>query len=283
MNVNFTNKDITHIKNGELEYLQFNILNKYQYKLKHCCTLKNGGVSEGVHSSLNFKLNTGDKKENIYKNLDIICSELKIDPSNIYMAKQTHTDKVLILDLDNMSEYEYKKENQSEIDGYITDKKNIATLVTTADCNPIIIYDPIKNVVSNIHSGWRGTVKQIYLNAVKAMNKRFNSKYSDMIVCIGPSINKCCWNSSDSRLKEEFLKLWPYEDEYIISKSNGEYFVDFPYVIKKELMNIGVQDENIILSNICTVCNEEKFFSYRRTRKSGIEQYGTMATIVELI
>lgn len=283
MKKDFTSNDILHINNNGVEYIQFRILNKYKDKLTHAFALRNGGVSEGIYSSLNFRILGRDKKENIIKNLEILCSRLNIDSKKIYKAKQDHTDKILIVDSKNKDKYKFEDINMENYDGYITYEKDVATLITTADCNPIIIYDPVKNIVANVHSGWKGTVKQIYLNAVSIMNEKFGSKYEDMIVCIGPSINKCCWVSSDEKLKEMFIKIWPYENEYIETKSDGEFHVDFPYVIKKDLVSKGVKDENIVLSDICTSCNTDICFSYRKMKKMGYDDYATMATVVTLI
>lgn len=281
--IDFTNNDIVHIKNGNVEYLEFRILNQYSDKLKHCFTLRHGGVSRGLYDSLNFRTTGNDKKENVYKNIEIICNKLNISPDNICKAHQLHTDDILVLNNNNKQKYNFRVNNDEKFDAYVTNEKNIATLVTTADCNPIIIYDPVKNVVANVHSGWKGTVKQIYLKVAKFLHKKFECNYLDLIVCVGPSINKCCWLSQDEDLRKLFLSIWPYEDEYIENKENGYFGVDFPYVIKKDLINLGLKKENIVLSNICTCCNTESFYSYRDATKKAQKDYGTMATIVELI
>lgn len=280
MNKDFTNEDITHVKNGKLEYITFNILNKYKDRLTHGCFLKNGGVSTGIYSSLNVRMSSGDLKENVLKNLRIIKSELNL--SGVHKAAQAHTDNILIIDSSNKEKYEIEKMNDEEYDGYILNEKGISTVITTADCNPIIIYDPVKNIVANVHSGWKGTIKQIYLKAVKLMNEKFNCSLEDIIVCIGPSINKCCFCSSDIKFKKKFLNVWPNENEYITTKESGEFYIDLGYVIKKDLINLGLKENNIVLSNICTLCNSDVCFSYRLTTKRKENDYGTMGTFVEL-
>lgn len=280
MNKDFTNKDITHIKNGELEYITFNILDKYKDKLVHACFFRNGGVSEGIYSSLNFRILGKDSKENVYKNTEIVKNELNLN--KVYKAVQAHTDNILILDNNNKEEYELSKMNEDEYDCYITKESKISTVITTADCNPIIIYDPVNNVVANVHSGWKGTIKQIYLKTIMLMNEKFNSKYEDIIVCIGPSISKCCFCSSDINFKKQFTDIWPNENEYISHKENGEFYIDLTYVIKKDLLQLGLKENNIVLSNICTVCNSDICFSYRVNTKRKDEDYATMGTFVEL-
>lgn len=280
----FETKDIKHIKNGDVEYLQFKILNKYSDKLKHAITLRHGGVSNNEYESLNFRNSGGDLKENVNQNLEIICNTLDITSYDVVKAKQAHTDNILILNTDNKEKYLFKNYIDEEYDGYIVTEKNIASLITTADCNPVIIYDPIKNIAANIHSGWKGTVQQIYLKAINILHYNFNSNYDDLIVCVGPSIGKCCFDSEEEKFKENFINVWENEKDYLSYEENSKRFhIDLPYLIKNDCMKIGIKEENIVLSNICTMCNSEDFFSYRSNTKAGKKDYGTGATIVELV
>lgn len=272
-----------HVKeeNG-LEYLQFKKLN--EYNLKHCITLRYGGFSEGIFKSLNFRILGMDLKENVFKNLKLVCNKINIDENKVYKANQAHTNNVLYLNEENLEEYKFEKFNKSEYDAYIYNEKDIATFVTTADCIPIIIYDPIKNAVANIHSGWKGTISKIYIEAIKEMKLKFNSKVSDLIVCLGPSIQKCCFSSEEESFKEKFTNVWGNEENYITydEKNKNKFYIDMPYLVKNDMLKLGVLEENIVLSNICTLCNKDDFFSYRYNTKNNIKDYGTMATLVGL-
>jgi len=278
----YTNDQVTLIKEGDVYYLQFNILNKYSDKLKHAITLRHGGASKYPIDTLNFRTTGNDKIENVLENVNIISNVVGF--SKIYKAKQKHTDNILILDNNNKKEYKFENLSSDEYDGYITKEKNIATLVTTADCNPIIIYDPKQNIIANVHSGWAGTIKKITIKAIKILNEKFNSKFGDLIVCIGPSIRKCCFSSEDELFKKKFTDIWNFEDEYIYYVEDKKRFhIDLLYVIKKDLIDMGIKKENIADANICTMCNSEDFFSYRTYTKNKLNDYGVMATIVELI
>lgn len=277
----YIDDNILHIKDGKLEYIQFKILNKYG--LKHCITLRHGGVSSGIYDSLNFSLSGNDLKENVLENLNRVTNSLDIDSRNVYKATQAHTDNILVLDSENKEAYKFAvgRKCDENYDAYIVTEKNIATLVTTADCNPIIIYDPIKNVLANIHSGWKGTTKKIYLKTCEKMINEFDSNPSDLIVCIGPSIRKCCFSSEEKEFKEIFTNIWKNEEEYVIYEKNSDRFhIDLVYLVKKDLESIGVK--NIIVADICTVCNNEDFFSYRVAKKNNQDGYGLMATIAML-
>lgn len=278
----FNSKDIIHVKDGNVEYLKFKILEKYSDKLIHGITLRHGGVSKDVYKSLNFRTLGNDRYENVDKNLEIISDKLGIDKNNIYKGKQDHTDNILILDDDNKDKYKFSNLSKECYDGYIVLTKNINTLVTTADCNPIIIYDPILNIYANVHSGWKGTLKKISLKVAKIMHEKFGSKYEDLIVCIGPSIRKCCFTSKEEVFKKQFTKIFPDEKEYISLDKDGKYHFDLIYIITKDLIDIGVKKENIVVCDICTCCNEEDFYSFRKVTQKQDEDYATFATIVGL-
>lgn len=273
----YTDENIIHVKDNNIEYIQFKILN--EYGLKHCITLRHGGVSEGMLNSLNFNVKH-DLKENVTQNLNRVTKSLGIDSKNVYKATQEHTDNILVLDNENKEAYKYLigTNYNEKYDAYITNQKDIATLVTTADCNPIIIFDPIKKVVANVHSGWKGTTKKIYLKACKKMIEEFSCNPSDLIVCIGPSIRKCCFSSKEQEFKDIFTNIWYNEEEYLYYEEDNERFhIDLIYLIKKDLESIGIK--NIIVADICTVCNSDDFFSYRVAKKQQSEKYGLMANI----
>jgi YfiH family protein len=279
----YNSNEMIHIKNGEIEYLKFKILEKYSDKVNHIITLKHGGVSKNEVSSLNLRTVGNDKKENNIKNLELVCNEINLLPENVHKGKQNHTDKILILDNDNKEKYRFDIFSLEEYDAYITKEKNIASLVTTADCNPIIIYDPVKNIIANVHSGWKGTIKRIYLKVINTMIEKFNSNAQDLIFCIGPSIKKCCFTSEEKEFKDLFTSIWQNEEEYIYYEENNETFhIDLSYVIKKDILKKGIKEENIAICDICTMCNHEDFYSYRYATKHKYEDYGTFATIAYL-
>ncbi len=281
--IDFSNEQVTHVKNDKVEYLTFKALEKYSQKITAVVTLRHGGVSEGVFDSLNFRMAGTDKKENVIQNLNIISDILNLDADEVYKARQDHTDNILYITDKNKEEYNFKKVNNEPIDGYITGS-GITTLVATADCNAIIIYDSKNNKVANVHSGWKGTTKRIYIKAIDKMQQLFGTNPKDLIICVSPSVLQCCFSSEDENFKKKFTDIWPYEKEYITyEKENAKRFhIDLPYVITKDLINIGVKEENIHFAGICTCCNNEHFYSYRSKTQKGEQDYGCMATIVKI-
>lgn len=280
MHNKFDSEEILHIKDEDgVEYIQFKILNKYN--VKHCITLRHGGKSLGEYASLNFRTLGNDNIENVLENLNIIKSKLNF--GTICKARQDHTDKVIEINEDNYRNYEFALQNQELVDGYLVSQKGIATLITTADCNPIIIYDTKNNIVANVHAGWKGVINKIYINAIDLMVKKYNTNAEDLIVCIGPSIRKCCFTSKEETFKEKFTSVFENEEEYLRYDEDKETFhIDLIYILKQELKKAGVNIENIHVADICTRCNTDDFYSYRYAVQNGKKDYATMATIVEL-
>ena len=283
----FSNNEVTHVKNGKVEYLIFNALEKYSDKIKCAVTLRHGGVSEGDYKSLNLRMLSQDKKENVIHNLERVCDSLDLNVKHVYKARQDHTDNILLLTSNNKERYHFLKDNDERIDGYITSQKDITTIITTADCNAIVMYDPVLNIVANIHSGWRGTTKRICIRALEKMQAEFKTKIEDIIVCVSPSILKCCFSSEDENFKKIFTNIWKDEKEenyiYYEKENSKRFHIDLTYLIKKDLINKGVKESNIHFAGICTCHNDTDFYSYRSKTQKKEQDYGCMGTFVSLL
>ena len=164
-----SNSKIIHIKKDGIEYIQFKKLLEYP-ELKHAFTLR----------PLDFAgFNTyEEKREIVTENYKKICDSLEINYKNICRPQQTHTNRVEIVNEGDEGIYLEKYKN---VDGLITNKKEKALVLAFADCMPLLFYDPVKKVIANIHSGWRGTVQTISRNAVNEMISYYKCKPSDII------------------------------------------------------------------------------------------------------
>lgn len=179
---------------------------------------------------------------------------------NIISPRQTHTNNVVVIDEDNLDNELY------DVDGVITKLKGVALTIATADCQSIILYDKEKEVIGNIHSGWKGTLGKILSKGINLMIDRFSSNVEDIIVCIGPSILDCCFEV-DKDVVDMFNEEFTDIEEFIrlgeIKEGKQKYYIDTVGINKKELLRMGLLEENIYLSNICTKCNSDIYHSYR--------------------
>lgn len=258
--MDLTNENIIHVKNGDNEYLQFKILLKYSDKLTHCYTLK----------PLDFR-NKSKEDENYIS----ISNSLGFDNLKVVMPIQTHTNVVKVAYEDSVSM------DFNEVDGLITNVKNKVLASVSADCISILLYDPVKNVVGNVHSGWKGTVNKIGKVAIEEMQRAYDCKCEDIICCICPSIGQCHFEVEDD-VKELFMKA--FNDESIIKKGKiidgkQKYYIDSVLTNKKMFESLGLLPDNIVSADICTVCENELFHSFR----CGKDMAGRNAAIIGLV
>lgn len=250
---NLSNENIIHVKNGDVEYIQFRKLLEYSDVLTHCFTLRPLDFA-GFD---NYEAN----KEKVEDSYQKICNELNIEYSNLCRPKQTHTDVVKTIEDGDEGIYNKKF---FDVDGLVTNKKNKALVFCFADCTPLLFFDPVKNVISNVHSGWRGTLQTIGKNAVEKMIQDYECNSKDIICCIGPTIRNCHFEV-DEDVKDLFYNKFNYLPNIndIIEKNGNKYHIDTVLLNKILLLNIGLKEENIIDSNICSVCHSNKINSYR--------------------
>lgn len=161
-----------------------------------------------------------------------------------------------------------------DVDGVVTNKKDIALLTTSADCISFLLYDPVKKAIGSIHSGWKGTLKGIIVKAIEKMITEYHSKPEDIICCICPSIRQCCFEV-DEDVKDLFYNKYKNLkniDEIIKlgdkKEDKQKYYIDTVKINIELLKNIGLKEKNIIDSNICTMCHSKEFHSYRADGKS---------------
>lgn len=250
--MDLSNENIVHVKDGNIEYLQFKRLLEYSDKLQHCYTMK-----------------CDDYKEDDGNNYKKLCKSLNIEYNKlIRIEHQIHSNFVEIVDS--------KDKTYTNVDGLLTNKKEIPLSLRFADCTPMYIYDTQKNIIGNVHSGWKGTVQKIGQVAVQKMIEEYGSNPKDIICCIGPAIGKCHFEV-DEDVKNIFETTFSYMNinDKIITKGQikdekQKYYIDTNLINAMMLEEVGIKKENIIQSNICTVCNSNLLHSYRADKeKSG--------------
>lgn len=175
---------------------------------------------------------------------------------NLSKNKQIHSDIVNKVTKDNIGKI-------IDGDAIITNEKNVPLLILTADCVPVVLVDTKNKAVGLAHAGWRGTYSKICKKTLEAMKDNYNTNPKDVIAIIGPSIGSCCYEVSYD-LVDKFNKLFTNTDEKIYTIKNNKYYLDLWKINTYTLEEFGVSKSNIINMNICTSCNCDKFFSYRK-------------------
>lgn len=248
-------------------YYQFSILNVYHPNLKHVITTRIGGYSQKPYNSLNIGIHTGDRTFDVIKNRELVCNILGYSIESMVVMKQNHTGNVSIVDLSFKGRGARRWEDGIDnTDGIITNSKGLILSSMSADCSTIIAYDPVKRVLSLAHSGWRGVLLDIIKNMLAKMEEYFHSNRKDIIVGIGPTICKRCYEVGDSIISL-FKNRFSSNNDSIISYFNKGWRLDIVTALKTQLLQEGILNYNIEISNLCNLCNIKEFYSYRGENK----------------
>ena len=238
--------------------------------LKHCFFSRKNGFSKGYYASLNCGLGSGDKKENVLKNINLVSEKMGCKNELLITLNQTHSNKVVYFDSES------SVINKLPGDAIVTKIKNIGIGILTADCATILLYDPNKKIIGCVHSGWKGALNGIINNTIKKFNE-LNSNTDDLIAVVGPCIKK-----ENYEVKVDFYKKFinknPKYNEFFKKIVNNKYTFDLRGFINKEISNLKVKNvENIEMD---TFSEYKLFYSYRRSLFNKEKDYGRCISVI---
>lgn len=210
-------------------------------------------------NGVNFGFREGFPYEETIDSYKKVADYFEITFEKITKAAQTHTDHIEKITKNRIGMGISKKSDFNDTDGIYTIEKNAPLCVFTADCVPVLIADKKNRAVCAVHSGWRGTEKKITENAVEIFTGELNIPPEDIICAIGPCISKCCFEVS-----KEVADVFKSYENSSVCKPNGKYNLDLKKINTDILLNAGILKENIDVCELCTMCDNELFYSYRR-------------------
>jgi YfiH family protein len=208
--------------------------------------------------SFSLALHTQENPSEIIKNRTFFNQNF---PNiSFVVANQTHSANIKVITKKETQGWKTLESAIEDCDALITNQKNIMLTILTADCVPILLLDTKQNVIAVVHAGWKGTEQKILFKTIAKMKEVFNSNPKDILASIAPSIGKCCYEV-DWNVAKHFKEIkGAYEDR------GKKKMLDLPYINKIQLIQAEVDEHNIELSNICTACNVENYFSYRKEK-----------------
>lgn len=252
------------IENG-VTILKFPLLESLS-GVEHLFTTKEGGVSKGDFATMNISFTRGDDKEAVLENYRRIAPLFDVELSNIVVSHQTHTTNVRrVTKADGGKGVVYDRDYE-DVDGLITNEKNLVLCTMYADCVPLYFVDVKNQAIGLSHSGWKGTAGQMGKRTLERMKEEFGTKPEDVYVAIGPSICMDCYEVS-SDVIDAFKLVFSKEEMEVIcyQKENGKYQLDLWKANEIMLLNAGVLKEHIEVTRLCTHCNSDRMFSHRKT------------------
>ena len=240
---------------AEIPVYRFPNLSQFS-EIRHGVFTRLGGVSIGPFHSLNTKDDIGDKPEFVKINRKRISDCMGSTP--LVFVQQVHGTQILVIQKDKPDTQVFEK-NQTA-DAIITDMSGISLMIQTADCQAILMFDPVKRVIANVHSGWCGSIGNIIGHTIRAMKNIFGVDPADISAGIGPSLGPCCAEFIHYQ-KEIPESFWKYKD-------SADRF-DFWQISRDQLCEQGVLSDQICISGICTRCRSDLFYSYRKEKITG--------------
>ena len=244
-------------------------LKKFKH-IKHCFFSRKGGFSKGLYKSLNCGRGSRDKKKDISKNLSSVAKVFGIKKNKLILMHQTHSNKVVEIKKNN-----YKKKIKA--DAMITQMRDLAIGVVTADCVPIIVCDIKNQVAGCIHAGWKGAYSGIINNTIKKI-KKLNSK-NKIYASVGPCIGNKNYEVDTEFYKKFVSKSWKNKI-YFTRKSKSKKLFNLRKFVTDKLLKLGVKVDHV---NKDTFAEKSNFFSYRRSFKLKQKDYGRCISTVRLL
>ena len=280
---NLSNENVIHIEKDEIQYLQFRKLLEYKDIISHAYSL---GID------VNFRTGRAKNSEKLSKedfnraiqDYKKLCGAINENYIDVVKVIQEHTDNIVCINNKiNKNQPDISMTEYTGKDGMITNKKGLVLSTTNADCILLLLFDPITKTIANVHSGWKGTLQRISVKAVEMMINDYNCKPQNIICCMCPSIRKCHFEVGievKEMFEKEFQDLKISESKEIMEKQldNEKWNIDTVHINKIMLKCIGLKEENIIDSGICSVCNCDLVHSYRVEK----QEYGLATAIISL-
>lgn len=228
-------------------------------------TTKNGGFSKEDYETLNLGLHVQDMPSTVVANRQTVAEQLKMPLSKWVCAEQVHKNLIMkVTEADaEKGVYDYK-EGIPQTDGIYTNRKGLLLTLCFADCVPLYFFAPKHGMIGLAHAGWKGTVEDIGGEMIKRWTEE-GVPLNDIYAAIGPAIEGCCY-IVDDRVINLVKDVLGADDTspFYTAVSKGQYSLDLKEVNKHLLQKAGVPRDHLLISDLCTSCRKDVFFSHRR-------------------
>ena len=246
--------------------------------IAHGFSTRLGGISPAPWDSLNLGVNRGDAPERVAENYRRFCTAIGANPAAIVKHHQIHS--ILVRSVTNAHILSPEIPTTLEGDGLITDRPGVCLTVFSADCIPLLFFDPQKRVIAAAHAGWRGTAQGIAAQTVKQMINDYGCCPSDILTAIGPGISSCCFETHQD-VPDSLIHFLGSDATPLIHPlpQSGKFQVDLKGANQTWLLRSGILTEHIAVSTACTACDTKFFWSHRRLNTVR----GSMAAMIQLL
>jgi len=263
---------LQRVADNGLVYYQFESLLPFASNdvLRHGVFTRLGGVSAPPFATLNTGSTVGDAPAAVLENRRRICRALDVAPEAVATGFQVHGTQVALIGPQDRGCV------QPAIDILLTDRPGIPLMQRFADCVPLLLYDPLQPALGLAHAGWRGTVQQVALTAVRAMTQAFGSRPETIIAGVGPSIGPCCYQVGPE-VAAQVRNTFRNDSESLLTQHGDRHHLDLWQANRRQLEIAGVRQ--IEVAGLCTACRTDEFFSHR-AEKGRTGRFGLLAVLL---
>ena len=245
-------------KTHSIQYYESSFLSGCDF-LTHAFCTRFGGVSEEDYASLNISFKEGDLESKVLQNWNRLAMAFGIPLENFLTLNQVHSDDIFVIK--PYGDY-FPADRALNYDAIVTNRTNLAICIKTADCVPVFIVDRVKKIIAAVHAGWKSTALEITSKVIRLLYDKYDSSPYDIMAAIGPAIGKCCFEV-DAATVNYFLKQKDHEAFLFPGETPNKWMVDLAEANRRQIINCGIPEENIDISNLCTSCRQDLFFSHR--------------------
>jgi polyphenol oxidase len=214
-------------------------------------------IASDTNKEFTLSFSSSPDKDEIRANRATLASAIGIEAHQLIFPSQVHKTRIVHVHAG------LDKSELMETDALITNERGFCLAVMSADCVPILLYDRKNGAVAAVHSGWRGTVAKILSQTLEEMSSRYGTLGENIVAGIGPSVSQESYEVGDEVI-ESVMSSFPNADQLLVNTMPNKAKLDLWKANTYQLLNFGVRQENIELSNLCTVKNNQYFFSARK-------------------
>ncbi len=255
---------------GGIRVYRSDLLDRHP-EIGHGFSTRVGGVSAGPHASLNLSAATGDTRENALENRRRLCLGLGADPARVTIPRQ-----VLGAEVRPVDDAMVGGVTPEGADGLITDRRGVPLLTLSADCVLVLLWDPVRRALANVHASRHGSLAGICTRAIEGLRRTYGTDPADLVAAVGPSIGPCCYH-----VREDVAQGWrARHGDRFLRPGEGGIVLDLWSATRAQLEECGLKPAQIDVAGVCTRCTPDLLFSYRRDGEC-TGRFGAIAWIRE--
>jgi len=244
----------------------------------HGFSTRLGGVSQGMWAALNLGVSRGDNPDHVRENYGRFLAAIGAVEGKLVMTNQVHGGVVRVVTSADWKDDPYEKVSY-EADGLMTATPGVTLMIFSADCIPVLLYDPVRKVIAAVHAGWRGTAEGVVTRAVERMKDVYGCRGRDLLAAVGPGICPNCFETHEDVPNAMMSSMGTAALPYMEIKENGKFAVDLKGLNARRLEQAGLDPANVAICDQCTACRPDRFWSHRKMGNNR----GSMAAAIQLL